>query len=359
MTAPVVEPFRPDDAGAVAALWERERAGAGAAWRRRFEWQYLRNPEADPADMGLVLRSDDGRVVGSKLWMPQRFRVLGEERIVRVSTDTIVDPDFRAHSLKLIFEYFRRCADPFALSVSAGPQHARIWRARRGEPVPHSERRHTFVLRPRRFLAQRLRSRILAPAGAALWRARFGARWRTAGGDFSCEETRADDPRLAELWAAAREGYDVTAVRDARFLRWRHAEGGSQVVVIRDEQRRPAAWSAFIDAPSTQGVRRARILDVFGPTDDPARCQAALAAFLRFLYDTGFDAADLVGSAPVWQDAAGAVGARRFVAESAFVYLARGGEATRLSAACWHIVPADGDAGFSDLSTFPPAAEEA
>jgi len=363
-----IAPFGEEHIADVARLWNAERPGAGDRWRRRFRWQYVDNPARGGAeDIGLILRTGEGRVVGAKLWMPQRFMVLGEERTVRVSTDTIVDPAFREHSLRLIFEYFRRHADPFALSTSAGERHARIWLARRGACVPRAEMRHTVALRARRFIEAKLAPRtgptaaaLAALPGAALWHLRFGRGWRGLLHGIRAEDISADDPRLAALWERGKGDYAVTAVRDRRFLAWRHGAARSRLVLLCEAGGEPLLWAAYVAAPGTEtDLRRARVLDVFGGLSSGVeRRKRAVACFLGVLYERGFDAADFYGLAPAWQETLRTLGARRFAAPCNFVYVARGRQAAALAeAGPWHIVPADGDTGFWDLPDFPPHAE--
>jgi len=132
------------------------------------------------------------------------------------------------------------------------------------------------------------------------------------------------------------------------------------LILVSDASGEPVMWSAYVTAPPGPApVRRARVLDLFGPVRDASRCRDAVGRLLSLLYDRGFVAADFSGLASVWQAAVRAVGARRFAASCNLVYVSRDPWRRALAeAAPWHIVPADGDAGFWDLPDLPPAAEQ-
>ncbi len=353
-----IEPFRSEHAAGVAALWEREHLGLASTWLSRFHWQYECNPARQMAgDMGIVLLSSSDEVMGSKLWMPQKMRVRGSDRLVRVSTDTVVHPDFRRHSLKLIFKYFKECADPFAMSVSAGGKHARIWLARHGHVVPGAEQRHSVYLDPAGFLAARWRGRMgrllangVATAAGPILGAYFGTAWRRHGRGYTVQSVDPSDERLDDLWNKCRDEHDVTNVRDAAFREWRYQSWNSRLCLVSTPNGRPCLFAAYVPFPSQAGeAKRARILDLFGKTD--SACAEALAAVLNFLHRSGFATSDFNGFSRRWHGHFRALGARSYPVDANMVYLQGKNAQPRLDSEIdWHVVPADGDSGFADLS---------
>lgn len=353
-----IERFESEHAAGVAALWDREHPGLASTWLSRFHWQYECNPARQLADdLGIVLLSSSGEVMGSKLWMPQKMRVRGRDRLVQVSTDTVVHPDFRRHSLKLIFNYFKEHADPFAISVSAGGKHARIWLARHGHVVPGAEQRHSIYLNPAGFLAERWRDRMgrlvakgVATAAGPVLGAYFGTTWRRHGRGYTVESVNASDKRLDDLWNEYRDEHDVTSIRDAAFRKWRYQPWNSRLCLVSTPNGQPCLFAAYVPFASQPGeAKRARMLDLFGQTD--SACTEALAAVLNFLHQKGFTTSDFNGFSRRWHGHFRTLGARAYPVDANMVYLQGKHAEPRLEGDIdWHVVPGDGDSGLAGLS---------
>ncbi len=357
-----VIPFAPAFATDIARLWDQEHPGTGEAWLRRFRWQYLDNPAKESEnDMGIVLRNAEGRVVGSKLWMPQWFKVLDTTARIRVSTDTIVDRALRGQrqGLRLILAYFHEHANLFVLSTSIGQRHARIWQKANGRFVPGTDRRHIVMLRPARFFALRYARRsprlgrgVICSFASILWKAWYGQRWRRTGGQFVACGVSAEDPLLGVVWDESKGSYPITSIRNRAYMTWRHGHGGSRVVLVSRSNGEPASFFAFKPLQDDgNGVRRACVLDAFGPVA-PDIVNSVLGAFLRFLADEGYDVVDVIGLSTNWQCALRKMGARCWKADSPFFFLAGKDPIRQSAAADWHLVCADGDGGFCNDPMF-------
>ena len=360
-----IRDFSVDRLDDVAALKERHVPASGERWKRRFRWQFLDNPShADDAAVGLILVSGDDRIVGCTFAMPQRFKIGDADRVLRVSTDTLVDSDYRkgGHGFRLFMEYFRRFADPLGLGTSASQTTVRIWQSCGGITVPAAHDQFHAILRPRAFFRKKIR-RLAGPLADALavgmgfaWCAGHWSRYGRASAALPFETTTASDPRLATIWERSHQDYCVTAVRDEAFLQWRHGMGQSRIVVILRKDGTPVSWAAYVDASKTGGleIKHARVLDVFGDLGVTTDCRETIRSLLIHLREEGYDAADFRGLHPSWRTALVRIGCRQVRDPNTFVYRFReqAPQYTQNSAS-WHLVPADGDLGFWDLSDFP------
>jgi hypothetical protein len=100
--------------------------------------------------------------------------------------------------------------------------------------------------------------------------------------------------------------------------------------------------------PNVSGIRRARILDVFGEMESVRSSHNCTIAALHLLRNMGFDAVDFRGMNAYWQQVLWQIGARRTTLESNYMCCVPPIEL----GLDWHVVPADGDGGFWDLCDF-------
>lgn len=180
----------------------------------RWEWLYERNP----AGRALTwVASQDGRVAGCTSFFPFRLWLDGQVVRAALGGDGYVRPTFRRHGIGAALHQASRDAmvtDGIGCMYGA-PGAMNVTPLKRGGSVEVGQ--VARWVRPIRASALGVRVpllrrlKVVAPGRAAV-----------------LEPVRPHDPRIDEVWAAARRELRLAAVRDAAFYTWRFLEAPAQ-----------------------------------------------------------------------------------------------------------------------------------
>ena len=358
-TEPGIRVFEPGDVEQAAAF-RRAVEDHDDRWREVFSWKFLENPARRPErPYGWVLE-DRGRIVGLQMGMPHRVSILGEERYVGFSGDTLLHPDYRGKGWgrRLTEAYIIAQQGGLALTTSSNVTSGNvIWRKAGAIPIDSLQAYYHYRLRTVRPLLSTLSARtpwlplkgIAAPIGAGLFRL-LRPLHLPPQPLLRTESVAPDDPRLDEIWSRLRNEYRIMVIRDRTYRVWRYAQAPLP---------RPALW--IVTAAGGQAVawfslrltggpaavpRAAELLDAFGPASDADLQRGVLAGALHRAHEMGADSLRVAGLHPGWRRRLDELGfGRRLFNSHPFLCINCGGfDRTVLeSADSWHLCAADGD----------------
>lgn len=238
------------DRGSVLAIWDGS-LGQAERMRAKYDWFYLHSPGGPPL-MQLLRHEPDDSWVGTCAAGRRRMVWRGREIQAGVLVDLAVAAEHRSLGPAMMLQQALIAAGRRELDVlygfpnpKAAPVFKRIGYRPFGELV-----RFVRVLRHRRYLQSRMPSWLAAPAGVLLdaafalrdgWRRWTGPALRSRWSDEA-------DPRMDTLWNASAPDHALSAVRDARHVRWRfdHAPVATtrHLLVTDPDDRHLLAWFA-------------------------------------------------------------------------------------------------------------------
>lgn len=261
----------------------------------KFNWSYEQAPSLP--DTVFVLRSS-GQVVGSMGFGVRRFRVGGQDRQVAVLADLSVSPEHRslAPALSLVktardytgarFDCAYGWPNSKAEAVFVRARYKALGRVVRYARVArydayvdragsYAERLSAATRLPQR-ITEFLTRRPIATLGANLLDGAgrlkgLGAVWPVQR-HHQLSWVGLTDPRIDELWTAARDEYKIVGERTTRFLHWRFSNDSVRVALL--TRRSDGKCCAYAVVRCENG--EAQIADVFGHVD----CLSALLALL-------------------------------------------------------------------------------
>lgn len=333
-----------DPAHALAPDAEPEATAADLAMMR---WYLFENPEAtDALPKGYVARDESGRVVGVKQCSPQRFGCGGQEFVLLCGGGYYVDQAHRGVGLRLMRAYLESEDRVSHFASTMNEVSGALYERYGGYPIPHTEHEMIGVLRWPPFLEEVLQRRLgrsvlsrVASLSAAWLPARLG---RTGQGRL--DEVRDPDALDAlGILPSPEHANEISAVRSARFLRWRYFEGPDptrRVFVYESPAGDRVLVTGRLDARGhRQQMRTFSVLDYWGAA--PASAIADVARLLAARFRGQIDMLIVRGQPPGRQNELAKAGfMRRPLARAIGVCIDR---AQRLPTRDWYLVPADGD----------------
>jgi hypothetical protein len=321
-----------------------------ASVERHLRWFLLENPARDPQiPLGCGLRSPQGQLVGSILYLPQIFRCQQQTLLVVGSSSFYVDERYRG-SGGLLFLRFSELGKKWPLFAnSANADAAKLWKARGAVPIPYSDHELFGVLRwegvieegvARRGVPKTFARMTGGPAALLL---RPFKRLKLDGGRPENLVPLVSAEQVLQLPIHGPTP-ELTANRDLRYLRWRYFSGRDATVAafaFRNQQVDSAVLVTVNQRPrGYRGqIRALHVLDIY-PTVTPAVC-ASIVAALAECYRGTVDAIVLRGLDEARQEVLRRLGflRRQFDAPNGW-FLDRSGF---LPTRNWYLVPADGD----------------
>jgi hypothetical protein len=345
------------DLDAIEHLMEGRLAGSGTAWRQRLAWQYDANPWKDSAPCGVVL-VHDGRIVGYHFGMTQPIWLGDAATVATFGLDLYIDESFRGglDSIGLIRAIVPPGPDVLVATSSANDASMEIWLRLRAAASCHGD---VALIKPvrRARLALAVAERALRGSPPAVvprpWRPRAlpvapmepRAGWRS-------EALEAPFDEAAGLWCDVRRHFELSTDRDQPYLQWRYGEQsqGGTLIGLYDAAGALRAWYAFrlSDRGAMVSVRVLKLLDMVAAPDD-AQAIAACVTDLTVRAGHLAHVVEARGMRAEFRAGLRAGGFRvRRLPSNPFLIWAR---PRRLQAlpppAAWHLVAADGDAGFA------------
>lgn len=292
-----LRPFRPDDAAAVASLWQywfRDKTRTPAPGLIELVLRlYHEHPNQDPAVRPLVAEGDDGRLLGFLGVTTTPVRVDGRPETLAGVFPPVVDPDAPTSVASFLLRKFLAGPQAFTVSDGGHVKYERIWETLGGRIVQMPSMRWVKVFRPAGLGAERLAGRpTLRPFRPALVGVARGVdalarrvaprRLRAARSDARGEPLTPAGllEANAELHAGARLRPEYTEA----YLHWLFTElalseeqGRFTATLVRDPRGAIAGWYAYYLHPGGLGrvfalEARPRALDtvvdhLFGEAD--------------------------------------------------------------------------------------------
>ena len=283
----------------VASLKERWGLGRDTRenWSRLWQWNPAVRMGGAQLKMGWVLETERG-IVGYQGSVPLLYRVGERVLLAATGTNLVVEPAYRAHTIRLLSAFYGQTGIDLVLITTAIPSVAKLSTVLRAKAIPQSDYARVlfWVLDPQQF------------AKSVVARARVSGAVASASIVLGSLAVRADNRFMRRGTAPAPNGFRVTeipigAIGDEfdALWRWKLAEKARLLV-----DRSPAAlkWHFTIPgiAPNAwalcchrsdrllgyaivrhltdcyTGMRRAALADLLVAGDDRAATTALLAA---------------------------------------------------------------------------------
>ncbi len=362
--------FRDEDREAVFSLYGQVFGEESLElFRRRWEWQFLRNPATRLAPSLIWLAESGGEIVGHLASFPQRMKFLDEQRVIYHDCDLLVSPTARRQGVgRRLVAAYDNCPNLLSNCLAYAPANGRI-RARLGYQPAHALPRY---LRPYDigaivgYMANSGRLSGLASKPPFSWLVRGlmtgltgaarvvnAAKKPQPSGEFTVECATSIGREFDDLWNRLSPSFPLVAVRDRDFVQWRFVEDpvfDNTILVARDRKGILVGYLAM-RVWARSGMTDGRVMDLFCPPGELAISDSLLHAALKLFEQHGVDLVSSWGLHPKIRE-----GVRRhlYLAPSKLDHpswlLWKGSEELRsvvYNADNWHISCADSDIGFN------------
>lgn len=265
-------------------------------------------PPGDTAPLHAVVELN-GEIVGVQLRWIGHIEVRGTELPFDFGTDMSVHESARGKRLGSLLRDSEgeRLFDQRIVgfdTVSANQQVVDMYEER--QPIRRPLARWTRPLTPRAFLATHRQQGVGRLTTATLRAAadRLRPRRRAPAGQqpaWRIEPVEAFDERTDALWSRVRGGYQLSRVRDAAWLNWRHLDprAGQIEAFQAIEGDRSLGYAAF-----RRDGRAGRVLDLVTDPDAPGVGAALLQHGCARLREAGCDTVDGIVPSPHRDEAA-------------------------------------------------------
>lgn len=283
----IVDQYRPEDRAEVNALFERVFGAAMAdASAARWDWQYLRNPNAHSPQIWIA--RDEGRIVGQYATMPVRLWINGQEIDASWGMDVMVAPERQRKGLgEILFHTWdRHTGASLGMGLSTG-SHQLFRKLKWPDvgPVPCLVK----PLSPRAFartdwppLANGLVSLAARPFLAML-----RSRRQTKENVRPVHEF---DARFTDLWNRVAPKFSFAVRRDAPYLQWKYLALPQfrYNVIALDRGGTIGGYAVFRHVDEPRG-RVTTLVDLLADPDDRPALAALLSAVERDARTAGAD----------------------------------------------------------------------
>jgi GNAT superfamily N-acetyltransferase len=264
-------------------------AEATAASRRRWSWQYEKNPEVAATGPVIWMAREDSRLLGQMAALRVRLWFGGREVQASWGNDYFVRVDAQGRGLGALLSNAWSDHEDVALALGLTPSSYPLFK-KLGfidvGPVPFYQK----VMDARAVARRRLGSALgtlAAPGLAAFLRLRFGRPPRPPV-DVEVRPVAAFSPEYDHLWERARASYTMCVRRDAAYLRWKYLECPHRRYDLLEARRqRELVGYAASRQDDYRGTRLGWIVDVFTDTRDEAAKDALLHALLSSFRASG------------------------------------------------------------------------
>jgi GNAT superfamily N-acetyltransferase len=290
MPGVIVERRRAADAE---ELFRRYEEVFGAALtgssRRRWQWQYLENPQTGPDGPEIWVAREGDTLLGQYASMPVRLQWAGREVRSSWGMDVFLRAEARGKGIgALLFTAWSDHVD-VALGLGLTPSSYGLFKKLRYEdvgPVPFFQK----VLDPAAVARRRVGALLAGPAGVLLGLG-LGLLHPESGLRGSGVEVRpitGFSDEYDTLWERCRGGYAMCVRRDRSYLSWKYLACPERQYAVH-EARRGGVLSGY--AVSRQqdyhGLRLGWLIDVFAHPDDHETKDALIAGVLESFRDEG------------------------------------------------------------------------
>jgi GNAT superfamily N-acetyltransferase len=257
-------------------------AEATAASRRRWSWQYEKNPLLAETGPVIWLAREPGRLLGQMAAMRVSLWFGGREVQASWGNDYFVRVDAQGRGLGALLSNAWSDHEDVALALGLTPSSYPLFK-KLGfidvGPVPFYQKVMDARAVARRRLGPLLGT-LAAPALAAALRLRFG-RAPQPPADVEVRAVTTFSAEYDDLWARARASYAMCVRRDANYLRWKYLECPHRRYDLVEARRQGVLVGYAVSRlDDYRGTKLGWIVDVFTDTRDEAAKEALVHSLL-------------------------------------------------------------------------------
>ena len=257
-------------------------ADATAASRRRWSWQYEKNPQVAATGPVIWVAREPGRLLGQMAALRVSLWFGGREVQASWGNDYFVRVDALGRGLGTVLSNAWSDHEDVALALGLTPSSYPLFK-KLGfidvGPVPFYQK----VVDARAIARRRLGTvlgTLAAPALATSLRLRLGREPRPPA-DVEVRKAAAFSPEYDALWVRARASYTMCVRRDLRYLRWKYLECPHRRYDLLEARRQGELVGYAVSRQDDyRGTRLGWIVDVFTDTRDEAAKDALLHSML-------------------------------------------------------------------------------
>lgn len=255
---------------------------------RHVRWLLLENPaRSSDQPLGFALQSSGG-MAGCILCVPQIFRY-GEQNVLLMGSSSFyIDEHYRGYGGRLFLQYSRLANRWPLFGTSANADAAALWKAVGAQPISHSDG-ELFGITNWPPVAEELAHRKTSNQFASLL---AGTSVSKVAALFRPLKLTAEAPDALKQLSSAEEVCDLlprhapanlTALRDASYIRWRYFSGYDNSVALFASCRSDRTFLVAVNQRHRgyrNQIRTLNLLDVYPePTaDETSRIAASLIA---------------------------------------------------------------------------------
>ena len=265
----IVDRYRPEDKGAVAALYARVRGASANALLQRWEWQYEANPNLPDRKPVIWLLRLDGEVIGQFATMPVILTVNGREIDAAWGMDVMITPEHQRGGLgRMMFETWDRNTGA-SIGLGLTDASAALFKKLQWADMGRVPR----LIKPLSARAAAAPSGLLRRISQSL--RTMSARVRPIGGGV--RRVRRFDDGVTLLWERVGPRFAFAVRRDAAYLNWKFVDATHVQYVCATAQRDGATRGYAVIRHVEQDDLRVTILaDFLADPDDPSTFRALL-----------------------------------------------------------------------------------
>jgi hypothetical protein len=268
-----IRPFEPEDAAAVASLWQywfRDKTRTPAPGMKELVTRlYVENPNSDPTIPSLVAEGGNGTMLGFLGVTVTPVRVDSAPGSLACVFPSVVDPDAPTTVASFLLRKFLTGPQVFTISDGGNVKFERIWETLGGAIGQLQSLRWVKLLRPFELgagiVTQRRGLRPWGPVVAPVARggdllARRVARGRLRTTPSSWKGEPLSPEALIEANATLHRNARLRPDYHPEYLRWLFAEmtdireqGSFRATLVRDDRGAVAGWYAYYLQPGGVG----------------------------------------------------------------------------------------------------------
>jgi len=239
-----------------------------------LRWALLDNP-VKYSEFGMLIRSEDGKLIGFCPYCPFRFRFQDRRLFALASLDWFADRSARIQFVYLVKRLLELPGVDFCFSNSSNEQSGPLWEKCGGRPLFGSTADWLVPIRlsplVREAFLRRGWTRLAGPAGAAARLCNWWVTWRDTRRTTLRAEPTTDMTLIADLAECYRNVEQIVSDRTMDYLHWAYVAAQAvetrRLFRVMDAGDREGWFSVSIRSWGLdRGIRLAILLDWAVPT---------------------------------------------------------------------------------------------
>jgi GNAT superfamily N-acetyltransferase len=279
-----VERRRAADAEELFRLYQEVFGGSlTESSRRRWQWQYLENPETGPEGPEIWVAREGAALLGQYASLPVRLQWGGRELRSSWGMDVFLRSEARGKGIGA--RLFTAWSDhvPVALGLGLTPSSYGLFQKLGYHdvgPVPFFQK----ILDPVAVARRRVGDVLARPAGRALGLALelLHPEAPAGSGAVGVQTVTAFSADCDTLWERCRAGFAMCVRRDQAYLNWKYAACPTRTYELREARKDSLLTGIAVSRHEDyKGLRLGWLIDVFGDPADRETRQALLGDVLE------------------------------------------------------------------------------